>query len=956
MKFFKNTKFKILGLMALFVCSAYIYHTDRVTISADEETTISIRILTTGDLHGQATSYNYETGERYEAVGLSKLTTLINNSRNKYGKSNTILLDAGDFLYDYASNYIYENHPDVIQPVMQIMDALEYDCITLGNHEFDYPWEYLVEQLKSSNLYDKTVVSNVFYEDSMEAVFAPSIIIEKEAVASDGTVYPVKIAIIGATRHGFSTRRYYYGFLTSDKIYDSVIAEAKRIKEDGSADLVVALIHGGTGIKSGANTDTHPGARLAKSKYLDAVVTSHSHEEFPSPDNSYSAYKIADEKTGLVYGVPLVATGAHAQALGIIDITLRVNSDGSYTTMAASASLSHVTADLGETKLCNRIFNQYMLEMSDNRDKTQYPVAEGMVYTNLDCFIQDNALYQLYNNAKLEYAYTHVAENYPEYNNLPIVAATANFMDNTADYIAVTDYFDEETVAKIIAETSIMRDSGYIHIYKITGAKLREWLEYNASFYATAKTTTQNILPSLYAKKPGEYLLVREPLLNDYDSFFIFDGINYEIDISQKPRYNSYGNLLASSRHRITSLTYNGIEIADDQEFLIVMDSLDERFKFMPTDDESIFTTLPWYNGKQIFIDYLKELSYLGPINIQADNNWSLKLPSDKYPFVVGMPMYVREYIESADWFVSYAANNYDYDRYPIFYRGLFPSKEKCRNRLNVTLSVNKLATTCLPVTVSVHINKAYNSDIAEICYVKGACPADSPLWNYAVKCDDSFDVSENGVYSVRVTDILGNTFISCVSVTNINPHTADAPRVDTYTNRIADLTGTAIPGSTIIVCDSENNTHTATTSEDGTFKVTLPYQNAFSSLKVYAVYNGKTSQTVDVLVKKTGPDTPYMEELFAGDNIIIGSTEPHTILYLKYGNAIYANPEDFEAIKTSEFFQNTYKLYEAYINISENGYFLIETPFNFKSGKTYGLYAVNLRGKTSKGNFYKVK
>ena len=153
----------------------------------------------------------------------------------------------------------------------------------------------------------------------MENVFSPSAIITKEVNTSNDNVVTVRIGVVGATRESLSTRRAYYGFLRGSSIYESVKAEAKRLKQKENVDLVVALIHGGIGVLSGSNTDTHPGARLAKLDYIDAVITSHSHEIFPKNDGTYSAtayQKIVDEANGLVYGKPVVAAGSHAYGLG----------------------------------------------------------------------------------------------------------------------------------------------------------------------------------------------------------------------------------------------------------------------------------------------------------------------------------------------------------------------------------------------------------------------------------------------------------------------------------------------------------------------------------------------------------------------------------------------------------------------------------------------------------------
>ncbi len=66
------------------------------TTKADNTDTAILRILATGDLHGQVTAYNYEADYKVTNRGLSKLTTLIKQKKNEIGAANTLLVDAGE--------------------------------------------------------------------------------------------------------------------------------------------------------------------------------------------------------------------------------------------------------------------------------------------------------------------------------------------------------------------------------------------------------------------------------------------------------------------------------------------------------------------------------------------------------------------------------------------------------------------------------------------------------------------------------------------------------------------------------------------------------------------------------------------------------------------------------------------------------------------------------------------
>lgn len=958
----KISKRKVLlaALITITACFCTNAAADAVNTYAKEiPETVQFSVFATGDIHGRATAYNYETTLPELNQGLSKISTLLSKARKDLPGDNSILVDAGDFLYDYSTNYFYNNHPETIQPVLQVMNAMEYDCITLGNHELDYPIEYLMDQLKASNLYDKVIVSNLIHTDSTENVFAPSAIITKEVVTAKGNTVKLRIGVVGATRQALSTRRQYYGFFTGNDIYKSVLAEAKRLKDENAADLVIAVIHGGIGVLSGSNTSTHPGARLAKSDYIDGVVTSHTHEVFPSNNGTYSdpIYKdIIDEKNGLVYKTPVVGTGSNAATLGILNFTLVVNNDGTYSVESSNSSVKKPDKKTSESKVHNKIYEKYMNMMFEAQDKTEYPIAEGQVYTNLDCFIQDNDLFQLYNNAKIQFGRNYINENLPEYKNLPVITCTSNILDSTDSDIVITGAFNENNVAQIIAEQSITRDSGYLHIFKITGKELREWLEYNAGIYATAGLYTfEELLPDYYKKAPKVVPLLQSEYYDNHNKFYIFDGINYVIDISQKARYRSNGKMIASSYKRISSLTYNGVEVTDKQEFIIVTDAFDIRYSFMPQDSQSVYKKNPWVNGKEVFINYLKQLSLTGPIKVKADNNWRIVAPGG-YQFAVGMPYYVRDYIEPKEWFTSYAAGYKKAKRYPVYYKGSFKKSSVLKQGLNVILSVSTASHTSLPVEVTVTASTDPTANISEIKYIKGIQKdVKDSKWSKAQDIDNNkFIVLENDSYTVRVKDSLGNVSINVITVNNIDLTLLEAPICDNFTNRIENLTGKTLPFATVYAILSDNTIFTATANETGSFLITLPYQKAYETFLVYAELNDIKSKEQQVLVRRTGPDMPVViSDISKAVNTFSGFVDPYSVVYMRYGNTVYVNYGDVEHYMACDFYKSTYTIVETDITIEVLGdiaYFTAILPRYIPLSKTVWIYSLDKNNKSSKG------
>ncbi|MDE6874687.1 MAG: 5'-nucleotidase C-terminal domain-containing protein [Lachnospiraceae bacterium] len=907
--------------------------------------TIDFRVLATGDLHGQVTAFNYETGEEDKTVGLSKIATLVTKERTAAGgRSNTLLVDAGDTMYNYFANFIYEKYPDDIQPVYQAMSYMKYDCITLGNHDFDYPWEYLYGQLKSAGLLKKTLVSNAVYTESGEYPFAKSAIYTKNMTTSSGRTVPVKIGVVGATLQSLSSRRYRYsGFIDGLDVYESVKTEAAQLKAKG-ADVIVAVIHGGVGLLSGSNTSIQAGSRLIKLPEVDAVVCSHSHETFPSTDNTYQKITGVDEQAGTFYGKPMVETGSYAQGLGVIEFTLAVDKNDTVSIYNAASAVRPVKATTKEKAAIVGYAELYKQEILDTFDKTEYEMADGLVYTNVDCAVQDSSLYQLMNDAKLHFASSYIADYTPQYKDYPIIAATVNNLDNREEAIAISGTIKETDVSALLALSSSQRSSGYIHIYKLSATNLIEWLEYNASIYATAGTPLPENLASYAAKHPEVSALLNTENTAEWKSFFAFDGISYDIDLSVEPRYNAAGTLLRYT-HRIQNLTYQGKPVTTDMTFLVTMDSVAKRYKFMPTDDNSIFLEAknPFVNSHDLLMDYIRELAYYGPVRVTADDNWHLIVP-EGYQFVVAMPKAYESYVKAQDWYEKRVRRESNY----YYYQGNVPANVQ---DVHAVLSPDIIQETSRKIPVQVYASTAPDASITEILYLTGTVRnVKNTRWESGKPVSgNTFTISKNGKYSVRVTDSLGRMVITHITIDNFDSAMLEMPKVNTLTNRIETATGTAIPGSMIHVALPDGRIVTEKATEDGTFSVPVPLPRSYDLYTIWATKGNKTSLPVETTVKKTGANQPTADPLQELDTVITGRTDPYTTLSVRIGSTVYVGYGEKDAYTKSSVYKKSHKLVETEILISKNGNFRIVLPREAQQGETWMLYATDRNGNASR-------
>ena len=117
-----------------------------------------IRLLATSDVHGYIYPYDYADQSEAE-YGLARLNTLITSLRDE----NTLLIDNGDILEGSPlSFYHFHEHKDDVSPMTKVLDAMEYDFINLGNHDFNYGEEALLRHL--DNMHAPLLTGNVLYK------------------------------------------------------------------------------------------------------------------------------------------------------------------------------------------------------------------------------------------------------------------------------------------------------------------------------------------------------------------------------------------------------------------------------------------------------------------------------------------------------------------------------------------------------------------------------------------------------------------------------------------------------------------------------------------------------------------------------------------------------------------------------------------------------------------------
>jgi 5'-nucleotidase len=262
-----------LVLVALLILSSFSF-----AFAQDAETT-KITIIHTNDTHARLKGTTTE-------LGFAKIATLIKEA--KALNPNTLVLDAGDTLHGMPIVNVSNG-----ENAIKVLEAAGYDFMTLGNHDFNYGKERLLELKDLSQV--EMLSANIVDEKGVY-VFTPYVIKE---------VGGVKVGIFGLTTPDAA-------FLTNPKnvvgitFQDPIEVSKKMIEElKDSTDVIVALAHIGMDESSVVTSKA-----LAEAvEGIDIIVDGHSHSIL--------------ENGEVVNNTLIAQTGSYDKNLGYINIELQ---------------------------------------------------------------------------------------------------------------------------------------------------------------------------------------------------------------------------------------------------------------------------------------------------------------------------------------------------------------------------------------------------------------------------------------------------------------------------------------------------------------------------------------------------------------------------------------------------------------------------------------------------------
>jgi hypothetical protein len=152
----------------------------------------------------------------------------------------------------------------------------------------------------------------------------------------------------------------------------------------------------------------------------------------------------------------------------------------------------------------------------------------------------------------------------------------------------------------------------------------------------------------------------------------------------------------------------------------------------------------------------------------------------------------------------------------------------------------------------------------------------------------------KNGTYKLRIEaeDTSGNkaSLDRIIYVNNPVP----TPTVHEVTDQSTSVTGTAKPGTNILILRGETRIGSGTVNKDGTFSVAIPVQPAGTYIKIISIEGGNESDAVSVQVKDvTPPKQPRVNIVNNKSTVITGKTEPAALVMVKLPAKTYSGKAD---------------------------------------------------------------
>jgi len=526
--------------------------------------TVHLRLIETTDLHLHLLPYDYYADRPMPGFGLSSAARLIDEARSE--ASNALLFDNGDFLQgtplgDFMAHERGLGNGD-LHPVMAAMNALGFDAITLGNHEFNYGLDFLMKTLSGAAF--PVVSANLLTGRGGRTLVPPYALLDRLLVDECGQPHPIRLGVIGLAPPQIVDwdRHILDGRIRAQDIVSAARRWLPEMREAG-ADVILALAHTGIGPARHSEGMENAALPLARLDGIDALMTGHSHLLFPSP--LFSALPEVDTNAGTIAGKPTVMGGCWGAHIGLIDLVMRrdggtwqvLGSRSETRTLpgpeAQAQAQGHPAARAAPGQVIRAVTEAHEATLAAIRRPVGH--SDQPLHTFFAHLTGGRAL-ALVSEAQRAFVSERLVD--PGLRALPILSAAAPFKaGGRSGPQGYTDVPAGPLALRHIADLYAFPNA--FAALRVTGSEVLEWLERSAAAFNRIRPGTSDTL-------------LRNPDVPGYN-FEVIDALDVTYDLSQPARYDATGALIDWKSRRVSQARFQGQPIEPTSEFILCTNS-----------------------------------------------------------------------------------------------------------------------------------------------------------------------------------------------------------------------------------------------------------------------------------------------------------------------------------------------------------------------------------------------
>jgi 2',3'-cyclic-nucleotide 2'-phosphodiesterase (5'-nucleotidase family) len=468
-------RFVAIGFLTLSILALSIsVRTSAVTGAAQRAHVV---ILGTTDMHGRIFPIDYYTN-KYDNVGIAKVATLVKEARKN--DPDLLLVDSGDTIQGTPLEYFHNKRnntpPD---PMMLSMNALHYDSMAVGNHEYNFGLKVL-EKARSEAKFP-WLSANTYNKGTSTTHYQPYIVKETNGV---------RVGVLGLTTPGIPNWENVPNYEGLE--FKETVSEAKKwvpiLRDKEKVDVIVITMHMGLeeDLRTGQTSPSqvpNENAAIAIARQVpgvDVILMGHTHREVSSL---------------VVNGVLLTQANRWASHVARVDVYLEKNNDGKWHVVAKQSRTIPVTEKTTIDTEIAQLGQPYDKETQDWLSRTIGESTEEL--TSQDCRFRDTAIIDLIQRVQMEAGKADVS-----------MAACFN------------------PQARIPKGPVTVRDIAGLYEYEntlvtleLTGQQLKDALEHSAAYFREYQP----------GKSLNELVDQRIPGYN----FDMAQGVTYELDITK---------------------------------------------------------------------------------------------------------------------------------------------------------------------------------------------------------------------------------------------------------------------------------------------------------------------------------------------------------------------------------------------------------------------------------------